>query len=143
MVKPKRIKVYFDGGCRPNPGKMEAAVVMRGVAHISPDLGYGTNNDAEWVALILALELALASDLDDFELLGDSAVVVAQASRVAKCRSADLQRHFDRFAEIVGDRPWPRVKKIARAQNLAGIALGKTHERIAGFMTNDELSGKN
>lgn len=128
-MKPKRLKVYFDGGCRPNPGTMEAAVVMRGVVHISPDLGHGTNNDAEWLALILALEIALAAGVDDFELLGDSAVVVAQASRVWKCRSADLQRHFDRFGEAVGERPWPRVKKIARAQNLAGIELGKTHER--------------
>jgi ribonuclease HI len=128
-IKPKRLKVYFDGGCRPNPGAMEAAVVARGVAHISPALGFGTNNDAEWLALILALEVALASGAEDFELLGDSAVVVAQASRVWKCRSADLQRHFDRFAHVVGDRDWPRVKKIARAQNLAGIALGRTHER--------------
>jgi ribonuclease HI len=126
---PKRLKVYFDGGCRPNPGAMEAAVVARGVAHISPTLGYGTNNDAEWLALILALEIALASGVEDFELLGDSAVVVAQASRAWKCGSADLQRHFDRFSSIVGTRKWPRVKKIARAQNLAGYALAQTHER--------------
>ena len=28
----RRIKIYFDGGCRPNPGKMETAVVTGGAA---------------------------------------------------------------------------------------------------------------
>jgi ribonuclease HI len=128
-VKTKRLKVYFDGGCRPNPGAMEAAVVIRGVAHISTGIGAGTNCDAEWLALILALKVAQDSGVEDFELLGDSAVVVAQARREQKCRGADLQRHFDAFAALVGERAWPRVKKIARAQNLAGIALVQLHER--------------
>jgi ribonuclease HI len=128
-VKPKRLKVYFDGGCRPNPGAMEAAVVARGVAHITTDLGVGTNCDAEWLALIRALQVAQDSGAADFELLGDSAVVVAQARRERKCRSADLQAHFDVFAALVGTGAWPRVKKIGRAQNLAGIALARLHER--------------
>nr|WP_293882915.1 RNase H family protein [Sphingomonas sp.] len=125
----RRRKVYFDGGCRPNPGKMEAAVVTAGTVHILTDLGLGTNCDAEWVALILAVDVALDSGADDFVLLGDSAIVVAQALRVAKCRGANMQRHFDAFAAKVGDREWPRIRKIARSQNLAGIALAKTHER--------------
>jgi ribonuclease HI len=128
-VKPKRLKVYFDGGARPNPGAMEAAVVVRGVAHISRELGSGTNCDAEWQALILALQIAQETGAAEFELLGDSAIVVAQARRERKCRSAALQAHFDAFAALVGVGAWPRVKKIARAQNLAGIALAGLHER--------------
>jgi ribonuclease HI len=108
---------------------MEAAVVARGVTHISTALGCGTNCDAEWLALILALQVAQDAGVMDFELLGDSAVVVAQARRERKSRSAELQAHFDRFAALIGDGAWPRVKKIARAQNLAGIALARLHER--------------
>lgn len=61
METPKtrrRLKIFFDGGCRPNPGRIEAAVVVRGVPHLFDDLGHGNNSDAEWLALICALELA-------------------------------------------------------------------------------------
>lgn len=128
-VKSKRLKIYFDGGARPNPGAMEAAVVVRGMTHISRGLGSGTNCDAEWLALILALQVALKDGAEDFELLGDSAIVVAQARRERKCRSAALQAHLDVFAALVGESAWPRVKKIPRAQNLAGIALAGLHGR--------------
>ena len=47
----KRVKVFFDGGCRPNPGPIEAAVMIRGVAHLFDDLGCGNSHDAEWLAL--------------------------------------------------------------------------------------------
>ena len=31
----RRIKIYFDGGCRPNPGRMETAVVTGGAAVVA------------------------------------------------------------------------------------------------------------
>jgi ribonuclease HI len=119
---PKRLKIFFDGGCRPNPGRMEAAVVARGVTHFFDDLGNGTNNDAEWLALIAALRLAQKLGVTEFVLLGDSAVVIAQANRVQKCRTSALQAHLDAFEAIGGLRP-ARIRRIARSQNLAGIAL--------------------
>ena len=30
MSRQRRLKIYFDGGCQPNPGAMEGAVVVRG-----------------------------------------------------------------------------------------------------------------
>jgi ribonuclease HI len=56
-ISRRRLKVFFDGGCRPNPGRIEAAVVIRGVSYLFDDLGHGSNSDAEWRALICALEL--------------------------------------------------------------------------------------
>ena len=32
-------KLWFDGGCRPNPGRMECAVVARGQTWFVPDCG--------------------------------------------------------------------------------------------------------
>ena len=49
-----RIKVYFDGGCRPYPGRMELAVVIHGQAHIQLEVGRGTSQDAEWLAVLMA-----------------------------------------------------------------------------------------
>ena len=121
-------KIYFDGGCRPNPGPMEIAVVMGGVALIDRDAGIGSSLDAEWLALIAALRLARARGLEDFVLLGDAAAVVAQATGRVRARGA-AAAHLAVFRALVGAGPAPRVRHIGRAQNLAGIALAKLHPR--------------
>jgi ribonuclease HI len=119
------VKIYFDGGCRPNPGRMETGVVARGVTFHKPDCGIGDNNAAEWLALLDALEVAQSIDARDVTFLGDSALVVGQASRNAKCRSPHLQQYLDRFQTLSGNFDRIRVRKIPRTQNLAGIALAK------------------
>jgi ribonuclease HI len=121
------LKIYFDGGCRPNPGRMETAVVVRGVAHLRPDCGHGTNNDAEWLALIHATEIALSIGTLDVVMLGDSALVVGQANLSAKCRSPQLRTYLENFQRLAADFTRIRVRKLPRNQNLAGIALAKTH----------------
>jgi ribonuclease HI len=103
---------------------MEAAVVARGVTYRFPDLGYGSSTEAEWLALIAALRVAHDLGADHFVLLGDSATVVNQANGMWKCRDKVLQRHSDRFEALGGVRPM-QIRKIARAQNLAGIALAR------------------
>ena len=85
-MKARRTKIYFDGGCRPNPGAMEIAVVIGGVVTIDREVGTGSSMDAEWLALIAALRLAQARGLTDFVLLGDAAAVVAQANGVVAAR---------------------------------------------------------
>ena len=86
MVTTRRIKIYFDGGCRPNPGKMETAVVTGGAAVVVRDAGIGSSQDAEWLALIAALRLARDLELTNFILLGDAAAVVAQANGAVRAR---------------------------------------------------------
>lgn len=98
--------------------------MVRGVTHHFPDLGYGTNNDAEWLALIAALEVAQQLGADDFVLLGDAATVINQANGEWKCRSPALQAHLARFEATGGVRP-AGIRKVARSQNLAGIALAR------------------
>jgi ribonuclease HI len=128
-MRRRRLKVYFDGGCRPNPGKIEVAIVARGVAYVFDDLGNGANNDAEWLALIHALQLAQSLGEPEFELVGDSALVINQANGLWKCRGATLQAHLDRFTALAAAAPPARIRWIGRAQNLAGIVLASRHER--------------
>lgn len=120
-------KVYFDGGCRPNPGSMSIAVVLRGTVRIVEDAGEGSSGDAEWLALVEAMDAALAAGERDIVLLGDSASVIAQAEGDARFRGppdaqsrfADLSPRFDRL----------RFRRIKRNQNLAGIALDRVRQR--------------
>jgi ribonuclease HI len=121
----RRLKVYFDGGCRPNPGRIEVAVVVRGVTQFFDDLGSGTSEDAEWLALRTALRLAQSSGESDFDLLGDSAHVIAQANGAAKGRSQAALDHWAAFQEEAASAPPRRIRWIQRNQNLAGIALAR------------------
>jgi len=128
---PSRVKIFFDGGCRPNPGEMEIAIVVGGNAHVRRNIGHGTSMDAEWLALIEALRLAQQLDLREFILLGDSAAVIAQASGKAKCRGADNENHLRTYTALASALGKPRVRHIKRSQNLAGIALSQRYPRPA------------
>lgn len=121
---PRRIKIYFDGGCRPNPGRMETAVVMGGAAVVVRDAGIGTSLDAEWLALIGAMRLARELGLTNFALLGDALAVVEQATGVVPARG-EAADHLAAFQALVGQGPLPIVRHIKRTQNLAGIALAR------------------
>lgn len=120
------MKVYFDGGCRPNPGRVEIAVVVAGTCFHESDLGLGTNNDAEWLAAIHALRVAGDLGLTDIQLIGDSALVVDQANG-ARCRTPELLRHRETFDGLRAKFARVRVRRISRTQNLAGIFLSKGH----------------
>jgi ribonuclease HI len=122
-----RTKIFFDGGCRPNPGPIEVAVVAAGRTHVFHDLGYGTNGDAEWLALIQALRIARTLGTEDFVLLGDAVAVVGPANDTVKCRGSSAN-HLEVFRELAGAST-PRVRYIKRSQNLAGIALASLHPR--------------
>lgn len=122
-----RLKLFFDGGSRPNPGPIEIAVVANGTAHFRDDLGCGDNNEAEWLALLHAVELARRAGARDVLFVGDSAVVIAQASGTGRCRSPQLQPHLDAYRAAVSGFDRVVLRCVSRTKNLAGIALAKRH----------------
>lgn len=123
-----RTRVFFDGGCRPNPGRIEVAVVVAGVTHLFDDLGHGTNTDAEWMALIRAAELARSLGLRDVELVGDALGIIREANSILREGHA-RPGHSSSFLGATLRAPPARVRWVRRAQNLAGIALAARHPR--------------
>ena len=123
-----RPKVFFDGGCRPNPGAMEIAVVAGGRTEVVRDVGHGTSLDAEWLALIHAVRFARSLGLTGFVLIGDAANVVAQASGDARCRGAGAP-HLQAFRALAAEAGHPPVRHVKRSKNPAGIALARLHPR--------------
>jgi ribonuclease HI len=124
----RRVKIFFDGGCRPNPGRIEAAVVVRGQTYVFDDLGEGTNSDAEWRALICAVEVAQSLALTDVELIGDAVEVITKANTALRSGQARTD-HEAALLALAQGRRIGRVRWIKRAQNLSGIALAARHPR--------------
>jgi len=122
---PSRLKIFFDGGCRPNPGAMEIAVVAAGKTYIDRDLGQGTSADAEWLALIHAVRIAQSLGFGEFVLLGDAVSIIGQANGTVKCRGSGVG-HLETLRAMASAGPLLRIRYIKRTQNLAGIALDRT-----------------
>lgn len=133
LLTRRLTKVFFDGGCRPNPGRIEAAVVVSGATYFYDDLGTGTNSDAEWLALIQALELSRSLGLARTEFIGDALEVVRQANRLLGDGPAAPDHaaspHAAAFLALARAAPPTRIRWIKRQQNLAGIALARRHPR--------------
>lgn len=100
--------------------------MVAGKCYFEPDLGFGSNNDAEWLAAIHALRVASGLGLTAIRLVGDSALVISQADG-APCRSPALQQHRATFDGLRAKFARVRVQRISRTQNLAGIFLSKRH----------------
>ncbi|MCU6453711.1 reverse transcriptase-like protein [Sphingomonas sp. A2-49] len=124
-----RMTLYFDGGARPNPGRMEIAVVTGGRSHIRDDVGAGDNCTAEWLALRYAAEIALAAGAQDVLFVGDARTIVEQALGRWACRSAQLQPHLDAYRRAVAAIPRVHVRHVRRSKNLAGYALARRYPR--------------
>jgi len=129
MTSGAGVKIFFDGGCRPNPGEMQLAVVARGVVHHVADVGPGSSEQAEWLALLHALRVAELIGEREVVLVGDAAGVIAQANGTARCRYPEYR---DRFRGQSAAFERVRVRYIKRNQNLAGIALNKLRQLSPG-----------
>ena len=73
---------YVDGGCLGNPGPSGIGVVINGEdagpVRIAKWIGHQDNNVAEYVALLEALQHALALKAEALHVFSDSEVVVKQ-----------------------------------------------------------------
>lgn len=85
---------HVDGGSHGNPGPSGIGVVIQGTdgekTRISKWIGHQDNNVAEYVALLEALQHALALNAKVLRVYSDSQVVVRQMTGQYACRSPRL-----------------------------------------------------
>lgn len=121
--------LYFDGGARGQPARMEIGVVAHGHAYILDDVGEGDNCAAEWVALLYAAAIATASGARDVLFVGDARTIVEQALGRWACRSPHLLPHRDAWLQARTAFDRVHVRHVPRSKNLAGITLARRHPR--------------
>lgn len=100
--------------------------MVNGKLHHRTGLGSGSSEEAEWLALLHALDVAREVGVADVLLLGDAAGVIAQANGASKCRN--FPQHEVRFREAAVGFATVRLRHVSRTQNLAGIALARARD---------------
>ncbi len=114
------IRLYFDGGAAPtNPGPMHVCIMIDKQAHFQW-LGCGTNNVAEWTALLWGLLVANAQGITELEVIGDSQLIINQANGSWRIKKADFHVFKEEFDAISKSFSRLVVRYEPRKKNLAG-----------------------
>jgi ribonuclease HI len=137
-VMPELV-AYVDGGCLGNPGPSGIGVVINGgvdgPVRIAKWIGHQDNNVAEYVALMEALQYAVARKARKLHVYSDSEVVVRQMTGEYECRSPRLYSLHWTCRKLARSLAFsishvPREYNV-EANRLAQTALRKRKQRLA------------
>ena len=135
------MRVYIDGASRGNPGPAAIGVVFqdkkgKSLKKISLAIGQATNNMAETLALIFALQEAIMIQADELQVFTDSELVAKQFNGEYMIKDASLKalallvNHLRRGFKHLSVTHVPREKnKLAdEAANQALDALAPSND---------------
>ena len=128
MKTAEKIIVYTDGGARGNPGQAAAGVVIKNEAgdtikSFGKAFGITTNNEAEYQAVVLALQKVKAlmgrEKIKNIrvEVRMDSQLVCRQLSGVYKIEEERLFPYFIKIWNLKMDFGEVLFSHVAREQN--------------------------
>ncbi|WP_424003104.1 ribonuclease HI [Haloarcula salina] len=127
-----RVHAYFDGASRGNPGPAAVGYVLVDdsgiVAEGGETIGRATNNQAEYEALIRAVEVARDYGFDEVRIRGDSELIVKQVRGEWNTNDPELREKRVRVRELLTDFDDWHIEHVPReindrADELANDAL--------------------
>jgi ribonuclease HI len=121
MSDPEVWTIHIDGAARGNPGPAAFAyVIARNGAPVIEDhgcLGKATNNQAEYTALIRALQRATDLGGRRLQVLSDSELLVKQMNGEYRVKNPDLQVLHEEARQLRGRFERVAIRHVPRAQN--------------------------
>ena len=120
------MRFYIDGGVRGHqtPGKRRGLIaVVYDRKRVVEAVGGVTNNQAEYLALIRALELARREGDTAVEILSDSELLVRQMRGEYAVRSPNVAPLYKKAKELVCGFKHFTIQWVPRGENLAGKVL--------------------
>ncbi|HKV90508.1 MAG TPA: ribonuclease HI [Thermoplasmata archaeon] len=136
VLEPLPVRVHFDGACVPARGGGTAAygftVEGAGLDHeefglaVPPGSDHATNNVAEYVGAIRALEYLVSSGYHGTVLvLGDSQLVIRQVSGEYEVKADHLRAYHQHLGALAARLGEVRYDWVPREENLRADALSK------------------
>lgn len=112
--------LYFDGASLGNPGKRAIGVVLKTPTktyRFKKKIGIGTNNQAEYYALIAGMMLAKKLGVEELTVKGDSQLVIKQMRGEYRVREPNLRKLYEKAKEL--EKAFKRVSYewIPREEN--------------------------
>jgi ribonuclease HI len=123
-----RYRVNTDGAARGNPGPAAIGIVIQDdnghvVYEASRSLGTKTNNEAEYLALIAALEYLKDARIQDADFYLDSELIVKQLKGVYRVKEPRMQSLYGRVTMLLNAVPKHSFKHVPRSENARADAL--------------------
>ena len=118
----RKVVIHSDGVSRNNPGPAAIGATIKDeqgrlLATISRSIGRATNNQAEYRAVIAALEKAIKLGARQIELNLDSELVVRQVTGRYRVKNEALKPLFGRVKKLLGSLEGFSIRHIPRRQN--------------------------
>ncbi len=118
----KKVVIHSDGVSRGNPGLAAIGATIKDeqgklIARISRRIGTTTNNQAEYRAVIAALEEAINLGITHVELNSDSELIVRQIKGEYRFKKATLKPLHQKVKQLLGSLEGFTINHIPREQN--------------------------
>ena len=130
-VKEMRLKkavIFADGASRGNPGPAAIGVTIKDnrgklITSISRRIGRATNNQAEYRAIIAALEEATRLGVKQVDIKMDSELVVRQINGEYRVKRATLKPLYQQVKQLQDSLEGFAITHIPRRQNFEADKL--------------------
>ncbi len=129
----KRLIIFTDGASKGNPGLAAIGAIIKDeqgriITAISQGIGRATNNQAEYRAIIAALENAIKLGTSQVDMRSDSELVVRQINGQYRVKNASLKPLYQKVKQLQSQLAGFTITHIPREENteadsLANIAL--------------------
>ena len=125
-------QIFCDGASRSNPGDASIGVSIsldgKEIHTISRKIGIATNNEAEYQALIDALNYCIENSIKEIEVFLDSNLVVEQVNKNFKVKAGNLKALNSQVENMIKEFEYIEFKHVYREENkradqLANMAL--------------------
>ncbi|OVE78745.1 hypothetical protein BVY00_02105 [bacterium G20] len=115
-------KLYTDGGSRGNPGPSAGAFVICKVDDNVVEksgfyIGITTNNQAEYQALLKALQRSADLGIRRLKVFMDSELIIKQLNGIYKIKNKDLELLYRQVKELLADFDEISFNHVPRAMN--------------------------
>ncbi len=123
-----KVIINVDGAARGNPGPAAIGAILKDesghtLGRISRPIGVTTNNQAEYQAIIAALEKAINSGAKQVHLKSDSELVVEQINGHYKIKNTALRPLYQKVVQLIGSLESFSISYIPREKNAEADAL--------------------
>lgn len=124
-----RLIVYTDGASRGNPGRASIGAAIYAteggdiIGSVSEDIGYATNNVAEYRAVIAGLTEARRLGATEVDLRADSLLLVRQLTGDYRVKAPGLKPLAAQAARLLRDFDATTITHVGRELNTVADAL--------------------